>query len=113
GSGDFDGFLRDVETLKRMARVLVKGWQPDAYGASSYAEQTAEGAIGAAPSGGMLTKDQCARLVKMLDGYSPLPEPAEPMALIQRWTLLDLEQLVATGQTAVLKEAVGPAQYWE
>ncbi len=71
--GNFDGFLADVQAIKRVGRRMTGGTTPVevfvGYGTGAVGDE----AIAAAADSGKLTPAQCAAILKMLDG---LPEAA-------------------------------------
>ena len=104
GRGDFDGFMADVETVQRMARRLASSYSV-IEGLVGYAlDAQASRAIGAAAGSGVLTGEQCARLMKTIDEAGPLGTVVERVDVFERWSDLDFELMVALGR---LEEMAG------
>jgi hypothetical protein len=106
--GDFDGFLADVMTVKRLARQ-ESGWFIINRVVTENIDLLADQAIGAAAGTGQFSGAQCAKLAKALDALSPLPPMWEVMDLGTRWSTLDRLESLATGRLQRLASGDNPA----
>jgi hypothetical protein len=95
--GDFDGFLADVVTAKRLGRRAT-GWTMIGHLVANRIDETAGQAIGATAGAGAFSSEQCAKLAKALDGMEPMPPLWETTDVGERWSVLNCAQLIAMGK---------------
>jgi hypothetical protein len=70
--GDFDGFLADVVTAKRLDRRAF-GWTAIGHLVANHIDELADQAVGVTAGAGIFSSDQCANLARALDGMEPMP----------------------------------------
>jgi len=99
--GDFDGFLADVVTAKRLGRRAA-GWTMIGQLVATHIDETADQAIGAAGGAGAFSSSQCAKLAKALDGMEPMPPLWETTDVGERWSILNCTEVIAMGKTRLL-----------
>jgi len=97
GQGDFDGFMRDVMTIKRLSR-LVADWATINALVMIRIDELANEAIGTALGRGLFTREQCAKLAGELDALPPMKPMWETVNVGERWDNLDFVASMATGK---------------
>jgi hypothetical protein len=95
--GDFDGFLADVVTAKRLGRRAV-GWTLIGQLVANRIDETADQAIGATAGAGTFSGEQCAKLAKAMDAMEPIPPVWQTMDVGERWSMLNFAELIAMGK---------------
>jgi hypothetical protein len=101
--GDFDGFLSDVMTAKRIGRGADCGFLVGNL-VSNAIDVLADRAISAAAGAGIFSSDQCAKLAASLDTLEPPTPVWQTMNLGERWGALDWAESIATGNIDRLSE---------
>jgi hypothetical protein len=101
--GDFDAFLADVMTVKRLGR-RTSGWTIIGHLVATGIDVLADQTIGATAGAGVFSSEQCAMLAKALDGVEPLPPLWEVTDVGERWDVLDNAELIAAGRLGLLAE---------
>jgi hypothetical protein len=99
GNGDFDGFLSDVMTVKRLIR-MAGGWAGIDVVVKDFIDQMADRAMAAAVGSGMFSSQQCAELVEELDALGPIQSMADTVDVGERFSTLDFVQALAMGTTS-------------
>jgi RNA polymerase sigma factor (sigma-70 family) len=111
GEGDFDGFVSDVSTIKRMSRAAA-GWTGVGHLVAAGLDDIANTAIGIAVGSGVFPAGHCAKLGKALDELPPISPATELVDLGERWAVLDVVACVATRKTGQMYTGdPGPAQF--
>jgi len=95
--GDFDGFLADVMTAKRLGR-RASDWTVIGHLVANRIDETADQAIGVTAGAGVFSSEQCAKLAKALDGVEPMPPLWETTDVGERWSMLNCAEVIATGK---------------
>jgi hypothetical protein len=101
GDGDFDGFVSDVVTVKKLVRKLT-GWAIIDLLVWDAIDQQADRAIGVVAGSGNLPGEQCAKLAKELDALPPMKSMWEMVDVGERWDSLDMIEAIALGQESRL-----------
>ena len=100
-SGDFDGFLADAIAARRLARHAAGDCFLERLTATSMERHACE-AMGAVVGSGILNADQVAAVKKANDALPPLPSIWQAADERERWSKLEMAELVAMGRTDVL-----------
>ena len=95
--GDFDGFLADVLTAKRLGLRAV-GWTLIGQLVANRIDETADQAIGATAGAGIFSSEQCSKLAKALDAMEPMPPVWQTLDVGERWSMLNFAELIAMGK---------------
>jgi hypothetical protein len=89
GAGDFDGFLKDYVTARRLSAQVSRGaGASDRFFGHYAADLTAERTAGAVIATGKLTMEQCRLLLKAMDDAPALEPLAEGADIADRWSML-------------------------
>jgi hypothetical protein len=104
--GDFDGFLSDVITVKRLGRGADCGFLVGNL-VSNGIDVLVDRAISAAAGAGIFSSDECAKLAAALDTLEPPALVWQTMDLGERWGGLDWAESIATGNLDRLSEGGG------
>ncbi|HVT83384.1 MAG TPA: hypothetical protein VHM90_22275 [Phycisphaerae bacterium] len=104
-AGDFDGFLADVHTLKLLGARMTHGTTLIEALVGVAIGQIGDETIGAVAASGKLTEGQCARIAKMLEELPPQGSMADIVDCSERWTQLDMTQLVSRAPNAASLKA--------
>ncbi len=89
GSGDFDGALRDIVALKRLARLLPQDGLVISTMLGYVMDRIANAGINTMAMSGNLTAEQCDLLTKAIQ-MPPLPSISDSLDTLERWRTLDM-----------------------
>jgi hypothetical protein len=109
--GDFDAFLADVMTVKRLGR-RASGWTIIGHLVANGIDDLADQAIGATAGAGVFSSEQCAKLAKALDGVEPMPPLWQATDVGERWSMLDWTESIAMGKLGVLDDRNAQSREW-
>jgi hypothetical protein len=109
--GDFDGFLADVVTAKRLARSSSCGFIVGDLVATSI-DVLADRTLAAAAGAGIFSADQATKLGSALDGLTRIPPISESVDVGERWAMLDWTESIATGNVQRLSESGSDSDRW-
>ncbi len=102
GSGDMDGFLADIGTLRKFARLVGSGQTLiERLVGAALETRAVEAVAGVAGTGG-LTEAQCKSVLAALDGFATMPGAVEGVDIAERWDNLDMVAVIASGRTHLL-----------
>lgn len=106
GAGDFEGFLEDVLTVKKLARRMTGEFVIGVLVGCAI-DAMADRAIGAVAGRGELTAAQYAALEKALAALPRIDGVEEAVDVAERWNALDFVQMVAAGEVTHFAEMLG------
>ncbi|HEY4330199.1 MAG TPA: hypothetical protein VGN88_10725 [Phycisphaerae bacterium] len=106
-TGDVNGFLADVATVRWLARGVGSGPTLIERLVAVALESLATNTVGVVASSGKLTEGQCQQVMKALEGFGPMPGMVESVDILERWGPLDMVQWIAIGKGDLLKESLG------
>lgn len=97
-TGDVDGFVRDIETVRRLGRQVASGPTLIERLVGLALDALATNAVATVAASGALTEAQCKTVAESLERFGPLPEMVESVDIIERWEKLDTMQWIALGK---------------
>jgi hypothetical protein len=105
GAGDFDGFLADVQTMRRLGQ-RARGDSMSGVIMGCTIDAMADRVIGVVAGRGNLTGEQCAAPGRALDALPRVSALDQAVDVCERWSALDYVQMVAAGEISQLAAVV-------